>query len=77
MVLDAETVPFIDVTAAEMLAALADDLRARGVTLVIARDVGRVRDVLRRSGDEEHVHRDVDEAIAAIESGPAEGAAGQ
>ena len=40
VVLDAETVPSLDVTAAEMLAALAGDLRARGVTLVIAGDVG-------------------------------------
>ena len=75
--LDAETVPSLDVTAAEMLVALAGDLRARGVTLLIAGDVGRVRDVLRRAGDQEHVHRDVDAAIAAIESGQAEGAAGQ
>lgn len=52
VVLDAETVPYLDVTAAEMLGGLADDLRREGVTLALAGDVGRVRDVLRRAGDE-------------------------
>ena len=48
VVLDAETVPFIDVTAAQMLLALHDELSRRGVRLLIARDVARVRDVLQR-----------------------------
>lgn len=43
---DAETVPFIDVSAAGMLDALAADLAAEGVRLLLARDVGQVRDVL-------------------------------
>jgi high affinity sulfate transporter 1 len=50
VVLDAETVPFIDVTAAEMLLQLRDDLARDGVQLVLARDIGQVRDVLRRAG---------------------------
>ena len=50
VVLDAETTPFVDVTAAEMLAGLADELEREGVELLLARDVGQVRDVLRRSG---------------------------
>ena len=50
VVLDCETVPFIDVTAASMLDELTADLHRRGVRLVIARDVGQVRDVLARSG---------------------------
>jgi sulfate permease, SulP family len=49
VVLDAETVPFIDVSAARMLGLLAEDLARRGVRLVLARDVGQVRDVLRRT----------------------------
>ena len=49
VILDAETIPFVDVTAAEMLDRVADDLRREGVRLVIARDVGLVRDVLDRS----------------------------
>jgi sulfate permease, SulP family len=52
IVLDAETIPFIDVSAARMLADLAADLDRDGVDLVIARDVGQVRDVLRRTGED-------------------------
>jgi sulfate permease, SulP family len=50
VVLDAETIPFVDVTGARMLAALAEELGRRDVLLLVARDVGPVRDVLRRSG---------------------------
>lgn len=46
VVLDAETIPFIDVGAARMLDALAADLARDGVRLVLARDVGQVRDVM-------------------------------
>jgi sulfate permease, SulP family len=70
VVIDAETVPFVDVTAAEMLGNLTAELRSRGVTLLLAGDVGRVRDVLRRAGDEEaasHLHTDVASAVAALE----------
>jgi SulP family sulfate permease len=52
IVLDAETVPAIDVTALAMLVELADDLRRGGVELVLARDVGVVRDLVRlQEGD--------------------------
>ena len=46
VVIDAETMPFIDVTAAQVLDQVARELRANGVRLVIARDIGQVRDVL-------------------------------
>jgi sulfate permease, SulP family len=46
VVLDAETVPAIDVTAVTMLVELAGDLRREGVELVLARDVGAVRDLV-------------------------------
>ncbi|HKO39378.1 MAG TPA: SulP family inorganic anion transporter [Solirubrobacterales bacterium] len=46
VVVDAETIPFIDVSAATMLDALAADLAAEGIRLLLARDVGQVRDVL-------------------------------
>jgi anti-anti-sigma factor len=49
VVLDAETAPFIDVSAARMLVQLTDDLRRLGVELVLTRSVGQVRDVLRRA----------------------------
>jgi MFS superfamily sulfate permease-like transporter len=68
VVLDAETIPFIDVTAARMLDELAGDLRRRGVRLAIARDVGEVRDVLARAASEAELHEvyaTVGEAVAA------------
>jgi sulfate permease, SulP family len=43
--------PFIDVTAASMLAELFDDLRRGGIQLVLARDIGQVRDFLRQTGE--------------------------
>jgi high affinity sulfate transporter 1 len=51
VVLDAETVPAIDVTALAMLVELAEDLRREGVELVLARDIGVVRDLVRLHGD--------------------------
>ena len=51
VVLDAETMPFIDVTAASMLAELFDDLRRDGIQLVLARDIGQVRDFLGQLGE--------------------------
>ena len=46
VVVDGETIPFIDVTASRMLADLAEELRQQRVQLLIARDVGQVRDIL-------------------------------
>ena len=46
VILDAETTPFVDITAARMLVATHDELGANGVRLMLARDVGQVRDVL-------------------------------
>lgn len=48
VVLDAETSPFIDITAASMLAGLANTLHRQGIELRIARDIGQFRDVLGR-----------------------------
>jgi SulP family sulfate permease len=63
VVLDAETVPYVDVTAAEMLVRLRDELERDGVRLVVARDVGQVRDVLREEG---RVFRTVEEAVSRV-----------
>ena len=65
VVLDAETVPYIDVTAAEMLRQLRDDLQRRHVRLLLARDIGQVRDVLRQAGTEDAgaVFPSVEEAV--------------
>jgi MFS superfamily sulfate permease-like transporter len=69
VVLDAETTPFIDVTAAQMLADLVTELRRDGVELVVARDIGQVRDMLRRAAAEATagptVYANVDSAVAA------------
>jgi SulP family sulfate permease len=68
VVLDAETSPFIDVTAAQMLAQLAAALRQDGIQLRIARDIGQFRDVMHTAvpGDFRHsVYRTVDEALSA------------
>ena len=46
VVLNAETVPTIDVTAAHMLAELTQSLEREGVRLLVTRQIGQVRDVV-------------------------------
>jgi sulfate permease, SulP family len=53
VILDAETTPFVDVSAARMLVSAHEELGARGVRLVLARSVGQVRDVLRCIADDD------------------------
>jgi len=68
VVLDAETSPFIDISAAEMLAQLAASLRRDGIELRIARDIGQFRDVIRSAVPEAFHHevfRTIDEALDA------------
>jgi MFS superfamily sulfate permease-like transporter len=72
VVLDAETVPYVDVSAARMLAELADDLERDGVVLAIARDVGQVRDVMERAEPGHRpvrTYRTVREAVDALGGG--------
>jgi sulfate permease, SulP family len=72
IVLDGETIPFIDVTAARMLAALAGDLRRRGVELLLAHDIGQVRDLLASVIEDPAVTRvfpTVQAAVAAASKG--------
>ncbi|MFC9518636.1 SulP family inorganic anion transporter [Nocardiaceae bacterium NPDC056970] len=52
VVLDAETSPYVDVTAAEMLVQLRNTLSKKGIALRVARDVGQFRDTLRKSAEE-------------------------
>ena len=68
VILDAETVPDIDVTAARMLSELADDLQRGGVELHLARDVGQVRDVLREAapGADARLHPTVRDAVEDV-----------
>jgi high affinity sulfate transporter 1 len=69
VVVDAETTPFVDVSAARMLAAAHDELRARDVRLVLARAVGQVRDVLGCITDERDLiapYSTIGEAVDAV-----------
>ena len=50
VVIDLSPSPIIDVTAADMINDLYDELSAQGITLRIANASGKVRDVLRASG---------------------------
>ena len=73
VVLDAETIPFIDVTASDMLVELTRGRCARdGVQLVLARDIGQVRDIVRGAAGPDSpapVYPSVAQAIAALEAG--------
>jgi anti-anti-sigma factor len=68
IVLDAETVPSVDVTAATMLAELTEDLKGNGVQLVLARDIGQVRDVLAKAETERPIpaYPTVQAAVEAV-----------
>ena len=68
VVLDAETVPFIDVTAATMLVELAAEVERDGAALLIARDIGQVGDVLRGVADGPPIrtYPTVEEAVDAV-----------
>jgi sulfate permease, SulP family len=59
-------VPYIDVTAAEMLYSLRADLEREVIRLLVVRDVGQVRDVLRHEGDEQRVFSSVEDAVSQV-----------
>jgi len=72
VIIDAETTPFVDVTAARMLVAAREELRSHGVLLVLARDVGQVRDVLgcmTDDGDAIASYPTIDAAVKALRRG--------
>ncbi len=67
VVLDAEAIPFVDITAVRMLDELADDLGRAGQQLVIAHDLGQVGDLLSANPETNlQVFPTIDEAIASI-----------
>ena len=68
VILDAETIPFVDVTAARMLVAAHDELQANGVRLVLARAVGQVRDILGCITDDGDLTRSYATIAAALEA---------
>jgi MFS superfamily sulfate permease-like transporter len=68
VIIDAETIPAIDVTAVRMLIEVTDELRADGVDLVLAHDIGQVRDLLPSDerGTGPALYPSIDQAIAAV-----------
>ena len=76
VVLDAG-VPYIDVTASGMLVEPTQTLRERGVQLVVARELGGVRDIVRGAAGPDSpapVYPSVAQAVAALEAGYSSGA---
>ena len=74
VVLDCETMPFVDVTAARMLNQLAAGLHRQGVRLVLTAEIGQVRDMLAAVSDHDQApeyHRTVRDAVRAARAAPA------
>jgi len=73
VVLDAETVPAIDVSAVHMLAELTQSLEREGVRLLVSRPIGQVRDVVRHVATDttpEGVYPTVRAAVQAAQRPP-------
>jgi MFS superfamily sulfate permease-like transporter len=72
VVLDCRTVPSVDVTAASMLVQLRQDVHHLGAELVLAEDIGQVRDVLAAAEPtgEPALYSTVDEAIRSARDHP-------
>lgn len=68
VVLDGSTMPSVDVTAAGMLVQLRTDLQRTGADLVLAGNIGQVRDVLAEADaqGEPRIHPTIDAALASI-----------
>ena len=71
LVLDAEAIPFVDLTATQMLVELAGELERSGVRFAIAHEIGQVRDVLRRANPDAAlpVYPTVQTAVDALKAG--------
>ena len=67
VILDAGTMPFLDVTAIEMLDDLTDSLERDGVQLLLARAIGPVREVLRTGVSDERRARVYPTVQAAVD----------
>jgi high affinity sulfate transporter 1 len=80
IVLDCQTTPSVDVTAARMLNELTANLSKRGVRLVLAGEIGQVRDMVAAvagHGQVPEYHRTVAEAVTAARTEPAIQIAGE
>jgi high affinity sulfate transporter 1 len=71
VIIDAETIPFVDITSVRMLDELGENLATGGVRLALAKDIGQVRDLLPPVGGEGsvEVYDTIDEAVAAMAVG--------
>jgi sulfate permease, SulP family len=74
VVVDAQTAPYVDVTATHMLAQVARELQRDHIRLGVAHPIGQTRDVLRRAADSHDttisVFPTIDEAIAELKAPP-------
>jgi high affinity sulfate transporter 1 len=73
VVLDAENIPFIDVSAVEMLEQVDRDLKRDGVRLLLARDTGQVRDVVGHATDDRDVSQVYPTVQAAVDAAQKDG----
>ena len=65
VLIDAESIPFVDMTAAEMLIRLGESLQRGGKRLMLANEIGQVRDLISTTAPEEPLtYRTVAEAVA-------------
>jgi len=70
VILDLGTVAAMDLTAAKMLDEVHEELAGRDIALVIAHDVGQVRDILRVDRNEIPVYPSILAAVAAAQERP-------
>jgi MFS superfamily sulfate permease-like transporter len=81
LIMDGAPIVHLDSTGADTIAALADELAARGIRLVFGSALPQVRQMLERSGTLEHLGTDavyptLRAAVAACESGSLLGSPG-
>jgi high affinity sulfate transporter 1 len=70
VLLDAEAMPFVDLSAAEMLVRLAETLHGEGKKLLLARDIGQVRELISLAKPEETIetYPTVRQAVERLEA---------
>jgi high affinity sulfate transporter 1 len=69
VIIDAETIPFVDVTSLKMISELAEEMATSGVRLAVAKDIGQVRDLLpppASDGERVEVFPTIEAAVAAM-----------
>ena len=70
VILDAQSIPSVDISAARMLNEVADELKTTDERFVVVHEDGQVRDVLRavlaQDGQEETAYPTVRDAVAAM-----------